>query len=46
MRALELLHFLGAIDDGGDLTPLGHVMAEFPIDPQVSHKSLLACFSI
>ena len=35
MRALELLHFLGALDDAGDLTQLGHMMAEFPLDPQV-----------
>ena len=35
MRALELLHYLAALDDGGDLTPLGAMMAEFPLDPQV-----------
>jgi pre-mRNA-splicing factor ATP-dependent RNA helicase DHX15/PRP43 len=42
MRALELLHFLGAIDDGGDLTKLGHAMAEFPLDPQV--KKFFYCY--
>ncbi|KAK0444973.1 P-loop containing nucleoside triphosphate hydrolase protein [Desarmillaria tabescens] len=35
MRALELLNFLSALDDDGNLTTLGSVMAEFPLDPQV-----------
>lgn len=35
MRALELLNFLAALDDDGNLTPLGGMMAEFPLDPQV-----------
>ncbi len=35
MRALELLNFLKALDDDGNLTPLGSMMAEFPLDPQV-----------
>jgi pre-mRNA-splicing factor ATP-dependent RNA helicase DHX15/PRP43 len=35
MRALELLNYLGALDDGGDLTPLGAIMAEMPLDPQM-----------
>ncbi|KAG8725258.1 DEAH-box ATP-dependent RNA helicase prp43 [Ceratobasidium sp. 395] len=36
MRALELLHYLSAIDEGGALTPLGGIMAEFPLDPQLA----------
>ncbi|KAH8105518.1 P-loop containing nucleoside triphosphate hydrolase protein [Phellopilus nigrolimitatus] len=28
MRALELLNYLAALDDNGDLTPLGQIMAE------------------
>lgn len=36
MRALELLNSLAAIDDDCKLTPLGAMMAEFPLDPQVS----------
>ncbi|KAG9290544.1 hypothetical protein G9A89_020914 [Geosiphon pyriformis] len=36
MRALELLNYLGALDDDGNLTPDGHIMAEFPLDPQLS----------
>lgn len=36
MRALELLNYLGALDDDGNLTPLGEVMSMFPLDPQLS----------
>jgi HrpA-like RNA helicase len=41
MRALELLNYLGALDDNGELTQLGSLMAEFPLDPQLS-KMLIA----
>jgi len=41
MRALELLNFLAAFDDEGNLTPLGSKMSEFPLDPQVG---LLICY--
>eukprot|EP00884_Botryococcus_braunii_P018562 jgi/Botrbrau1/538/Bobra.0010s0013.1 len=36
MRALELLNYLGALDDEGNLTAVGKMMAEFPLDPQNS----------
>ena len=36
MRALELLNYLGALDDDGNLTELGSMMAEFPLDPQLA----------
>jgi pre-mRNA-splicing factor ATP-dependent RNA helicase DHX15/PRP43 len=36
MRALELLNFLAALDDDGNLTPLGTKMSAFPLDPQMS----------
>lgn len=36
MRALELLNYLGALDDEGELTDLGSAMSEFPLDPQLS----------
>lgn len=36
MRALELLNYLGALDDDGNLTELGSLMSEFPLDPQLS----------
>jgi len=41
MRALELLNYLGALDDDGALTDLGRQMAELPLDPQLA-KLLLA----
>jgi pre-mRNA-splicing factor ATP-dependent RNA helicase DHX15/PRP43 len=34
MRALELLNYLGALDDEGELTELGYQMSELPLDPQ------------
>lgn len=36
MRALELLNYLGALDDEGNLTAEGARMAEFPLEPQLS----------
>ena len=42
MRALELLNYLGALDDDGNLTDLGSKMAEFPLDPQLSKAILTA----
>ncbi|CAG8478414.1 12463_t:CDS:2 [Acaulospora colombiana] len=36
MRALELLNYLRALDDDGNLTAEGHLMAEFPLDPQLA----------
>lgn len=35
MRALELLNYLAALNDEGEMTELGRMMAEFPLDPQV-----------
>ena len=35
MRALELLYYLGALDNESSITPLGTLMAQFPLDPQV-----------
>jgi pre-mRNA-splicing factor ATP-dependent RNA helicase DHX15/PRP43 len=40
MRALEILKFLAALDDDGNLTPLGSMMSEFPLDPQVISQSI------
>lgn len=36
MRALELLNFIGALDDEAELTPLGVQLAEYPLDPQLA----------
>uniref|UniRef100_A0AC35TFQ7 RNA helicase n=1 Tax=Rhabditophanes sp. KR3021 TaxID=114890 RepID=A0AC35TFQ7_9BILA len=41
MRALELLHNLGAIDDDGTLTDVGALLSDYPLDPQLG-KMLLA----
>jgi len=41
MRALELLNYLAALDDDGNMTDLGTIMAEFPLDPQLA-KMLIA----
>jgi len=41
MRALEMLNYLGALNDDGDLTELGSLMSEFPLDPQLA-KTLVA----
>lgn len=41
MRALELLNYLEALDDDGNLTPIGQAMAAFPMDPELS-KCLLS----
>jgi pre-mRNA-splicing factor ATP-dependent RNA helicase DHX15/PRP43 len=45
MRALELLNFLAALDDEGNLTPLGVMMSEFPLDPQVRLTTCRPCCS-
>jgi pre-mRNA-splicing factor ATP-dependent RNA helicase DHX15/PRP43 len=36
MRALEMLNFLGALDDDGELTDLGSQMAQIPLEPELS----------
>ena len=36
MWALELFNALAALDDDGNLTKLGQLMSEFPLDPQMS----------
>ena len=43
MRALELLNYLAALNDDGDLTELGAIMAEFPLDPQLSKMLVASC---
>ncbi|KAI0065225.1 P-loop containing nucleoside triphosphate hydrolase protein [Artomyces pyxidatus] len=42
MRALELLNYLAALDDEGNLTPLGSMMSEFPLDPQMSKMLIVS----
>ncbi|XP_077503102.1 DEAH-box helicase 15 [Amblyomma americanum] len=43
MRALELLNYLQALDDNGELTELGSIMAEFPLDPQLAKMLITSC---
>ncbi|GJN31289.1 hypothetical protein PR202_gb19671 [Eleusine coracana subsp. coracana] len=42
MRALEVLNYLGALDDEGNLTELGEMMSEFPLDPQMSKMLVIS----
>ncbi|SAM76911.1 probable PRP43-involved in spliceosome disassembly [Ustilago bromivora] len=42
MRALELLNYLAAFDDVGNLTPLGEIMADFPLDPQLAKMLIVS----
>eukprot|EP00735_Rhodelphis_limneticus_P007367 TRINITY_DN1989_c0_g1::TRINITY_DN1989_c0_g1_i1::g.23066::m.23066 TRINITY_DN1989_c0_g1::TRINITY_DN1989_c0_g1_i1::g.23066 ORF type:complete len:712 (-),score=212.89,sp/Q9LZQ9/DEAH2_ARATH/72.75/0.0,OB_NTP_bind/PF07717.11/4.5e-29,HA2/PF04408.18/3.6e-27,Helicase_C/PF00271.26/1e-10,DEAD/PF00270.24/4.6e-07,AAA_22/PF13401.1/0.0004,SRP54/PF00448.17/0.0011,ABC_tran/PF00005.22/0.084,ABC_tran/PF00005.22/41,Flavi_DEAD/PF07652.9/0.0072,ResIII/PF04851.10/14,ResIII/PF04851.10/1.3,AAA_23/PF13476.1/0.047,PhoH/PF0 len=42
MRALELLNYLGALDDEGNLTKMGDMMSELPLDPQLARMLLAA----
>lgn len=42
MRALELLNFLGAIDQEGELTDIGIMMADFPLEPQLAKMALVS----
>ena len=43
MKFLEILNYLAAINDDGDLTELGSMMAEFPLDPQLSKMVIASC---
>lgn len=43
MRALELLNYLGSLDDDGNLTEVGSIMAEFPLDPQLAKMLIASC---
>ncbi|KAI0367924.1 pre-mRNA-splicing factor ATP-dependent RNA helicase PRP43 [Pilatotrama ljubarskyi] len=42
MRALELLNYLAALDDDDKLTPLGSVMADFPLDLQMAKMLIVS----
>ncbi|THH14191.1 hypothetical protein EW146_g6109 [Bondarzewia mesenterica] len=42
MRALELLNYLSAMDDDGNLTALGSMMSEFPLDPQMAKMLIVS----
>lgn len=36
MRALEELNYLACLNDDGDLTPMGRLAADFPLDPALT----------
>ncbi|KAL0562922.1 DEAH-box ATP-dependent RNA helicase prp43, partial [Marasmius crinis-equi] len=42
MRALELLNYLAALDDEGNITILGRMMADFPLDPQLAKMLIVS----
>ncbi|KAH9059632.1 P-loop containing nucleoside triphosphate hydrolase protein [Lactarius vividus] len=42
MRALELLNYLAALDVDGNLTPMGSMMSEFPLNPQMSKMLIVS----
>ncbi|KFK35415.1 hypothetical protein AALP_AA5G281500 [Arabis alpina] len=42
MRALEVLNYLGALDDEGNLTKTGEIMSEFPLDPQMAKMLIVS----
>ncbi|CAG5086489.1 Oidioi.mRNA.OKI2018_I69.PAR.g11228.t1.cds [Oikopleura dioica] len=41
--AMETLNYLAAINDDGDITELGSMMAEFPLDPQLAKMVIASC---
>lgn len=43
MRSLELLNYLGAVDDDGNMTEIGSMMAEFPLDPELAKMLITSC---
>ncbi|KAL8206406.1 UNVERIFIED_CONTAM: hypothetical protein K2H54_002326 [Gekko kuhli] len=43
MQALEDLDYLAALDDDGNLSEVGIIMSEFPVDPQLAKSLLASC---
>ena len=41
-RAVNVLYYLGVLDDFGNLTELGEIMSEFPVDPKTARCLLSA----
>jgi len=42
MRALEMLNYLGCLNEEGDLTDSGDQAAEFPLDPQLAKMLIMS----
>ncbi|KAJ3580772.1 hypothetical protein NHX12_023053, partial [Muraenolepis orangiensis] len=43
MQALEELDYLAALDNDGNLSEIGVLLSEFPLDPQVGRALLASC---
>ncbi|XP_032889599.1 putative pre-mRNA-splicing factor ATP-dependent RNA helicase DHX32 [Amblyraja radiata] len=43
MQALEDLDYLAALDDDGNLSEIGIIMSEFPLDPQMAKALIASC---
>ncbi|OWA50925.1 ATP-dependent RNA helicase DHX36 [Hypsibius exemplaris] len=43
VQAVELLTLIGALDDNEALTPLGHLLAQTPVPPQLGKMLFLGC---
>ena len=43
MQALEDLDYLAALDDDGNLSEVGSIMSEFPLDPQLAKALIASC---
>ncbi|XP_044285350.1 ATP-dependent RNA helicase DQX1 isoform X2 [Varanus komodoensis] len=43
MQALEDLDYLAALDDDGNLSEVGIIMSEFPLEPQLAKALLASC---
>lgn len=43
MQALEELDYLAALDNEGNLSEMGIIMSEFPLEPQMAKTLLASC---
>lgn len=43
MQALEELDYLAALDNDGNLSEMGIIMSEFPLEPQMAKALLASC---
>ncbi|NXY87239.1 DQX1 helicase, partial [Alcedo cyanopectus] len=43
MQALEDLDYLAALDDDGNLSEVGIIMSEFPLDPELAKALIASC---
>ncbi|KAL8094459.1 hypothetical protein AgCh_036114 [Apium graveolens] len=42
IRGLEVLNYIGALDDNGALTKLGEIISEFPLDPEMAKMLVMS----